>query len=489
MSEHSLPDDLSRWPDDPYQLLGVPRGVAPRDLKRSYTRLIRIYKPEHYPEHFRRIRAAYEQILRYVELIEKSHDAVDAVEGQTPSHASDDDGSRKEPFYQGPITDGFTAPVNRASIPPPPLVGEMDHLWQRAIVGEESAAYAGLAALAEREPQRIGIYLRLYWLLAVEPELDVTNSPVDWLVRGMSATGGMGPLGELYRRELELHPEEALAQRCDRLLQQIHAPAALANLLSWRWHAAGRLARWGLVAAEVEQMRARVCPDDEESWLRLLLSVADGAAWAADDQGEALFASCAQEVGRHEHAAVRHPDWFDRLDYLRSVRSGWRALRDAGYAEEHFPRLIAAGWARPTAELRPLLLEVCSQVQDDPHDWLDYFDQVERLGAAVLGFFCDLMRQLDLRLEVQQHLFPSPEQVAQLAWRFVEESAELDYGRLRHRMVDFCLAESVQPEWLAQALLDLHLGALPPGQTLGQVVMSDWPLRCVCLAVWLFWLS
>jgi hypothetical protein len=99
------------------------------------------------------------------------------------------------------------------------------------------------------------------------------------------------------------------------------------------------------------------------------------------------------------------------------------------------------------------------------------------------------MRQLDLRLEVQQHLFPSPEQVAQLAWRFVEESAELEYGRLRHRMLDFCLAESVQPEWLAQALLDLHLGTLPPGQTLGQVVMSDWPLRCVCLAVWLFWLS
>src|SRR5262249_37727127 len=140
---------------------------------------------------------------------------------------------------------------------------------------------------------------------------------------------------------------------CGHLLQQMSAPAELAVLLSWRWRAAGRLNQWGLVAAEVEQMRKRIFPDDEESWLRLLLSVADGAAWAVDDRGETLFASCAQEIGRHEHAAVRHPDWFDRLDYLRSVRSGWRALHDAGYAEELFPRLIAAGWVRPTAELRP----------------------------------------------------------------------------------------------------------------------------------------
>jgi hypothetical protein len=488
VSEHSLPDDLSRWPDDPYELLGVPRGVAPRDLKRSYTRLIRIYKPEHHPEHFRRIRAAYEQILRYVELFEKPRDESDSAAPQAPPHPPEDS-SRKEPYDQGPAPDRSGPAGERPSSPGPPMVGEMDILWQRAIAGEESAAYAGLTALVEREPQRIGIYLRLYWLLAVDPELDATRSPSDWLVRGIGATGRTGPLGELYRRELELRPEQALAEPCGLLLQQVTTPAELASLLSWRWRAAGRLARWGLVAAERERMRDRICPDDEESWLQLLLTIADGAAWAEDDEGETLFANCAQEIGRHEHAAVRHPDWFDRLDYLRSVRSGWRALRDAGYSEEHFPRLIAAGWVRPTAELRPLLLEVCSQIQDEPHEWLGYFDQVERLGAAVLGFFCDLMRQLDLRLEVQQHLFPSPEQVAQLAWRFVEESAELEYGRLRHRMLDFCLAESVQPEWLAQALLDLHLGTLPPGQTLGQVVMSDWPLRCVCLAVWLFWLS
>src|SRR5205823_3559845 len=68
MSESALPEDVSKWPEDPYELFGVPHTVTPRDLKRAYTRLIRTYKPEQFPEQFRRIRAAYETILRFAEL-------------------------------------------------------------------------------------------------------------------------------------------------------------------------------------------------------------------------------------------------------------------------------------------------------------------------------------------------------------------------------------------------------------------------------------
>jgi hypothetical protein len=67
VSERSLPDDPSQWPADPHALLGVPRDVGPRELKRAYTRLIRTYKPERFPEEFRRIRAAYEAAVRLAE--------------------------------------------------------------------------------------------------------------------------------------------------------------------------------------------------------------------------------------------------------------------------------------------------------------------------------------------------------------------------------------------------------------------------------------
>jgi len=67
MNEHTLPEDLSRWPDNPFELLGVTAGVSERELRRAYARLIRIYKPEQFPEHFRRVRDAYEHVRNYVQ--------------------------------------------------------------------------------------------------------------------------------------------------------------------------------------------------------------------------------------------------------------------------------------------------------------------------------------------------------------------------------------------------------------------------------------
>lgn len=65
MSDHELPEDLSLWPRDPYQLLGVKPGVTPKELRQAYTRLIRRFKPEQFPEHFRLIREAYDQARQH----------------------------------------------------------------------------------------------------------------------------------------------------------------------------------------------------------------------------------------------------------------------------------------------------------------------------------------------------------------------------------------------------------------------------------------
>jgi hypothetical protein len=46
--------------------LGIDRSVDLRDLRRAYVRLIRIYRPEHFPDQFRRIREAYEHLEGYL---------------------------------------------------------------------------------------------------------------------------------------------------------------------------------------------------------------------------------------------------------------------------------------------------------------------------------------------------------------------------------------------------------------------------------------
>src|ERR1700722_9372739 len=58
-----LADDPNDWPLDPYALLGVGHGIDARELRKRYSALIRRFKPEQYPEQFRRIREAYDQVL------------------------------------------------------------------------------------------------------------------------------------------------------------------------------------------------------------------------------------------------------------------------------------------------------------------------------------------------------------------------------------------------------------------------------------------
>jgi hypothetical protein len=61
-----LPDDVSRWPSDPFDVLGLARPATETDAKRAYTKLIRRFKPEHHPEQFRRVREAYETVLERI---------------------------------------------------------------------------------------------------------------------------------------------------------------------------------------------------------------------------------------------------------------------------------------------------------------------------------------------------------------------------------------------------------------------------------------
>ena len=63
--------DAPNWnllPHSPQEFFGLADNFDRKDLKRGYNRLIRVFKPEKFPQEFQRIRAAYEQLdnqLRY----------------------------------------------------------------------------------------------------------------------------------------------------------------------------------------------------------------------------------------------------------------------------------------------------------------------------------------------------------------------------------------------------------------------------------------
>ena len=57
-----LPEDPSRWPNDPFELLNLERSVDARTAKRAYFKLIRRFKPDRLPVEFQKIREAYASV-------------------------------------------------------------------------------------------------------------------------------------------------------------------------------------------------------------------------------------------------------------------------------------------------------------------------------------------------------------------------------------------------------------------------------------------
>lgn len=226
MTPPDLPEDPSDWPSDPFAILGLDRTAAAIEIKRAYTRLIKKYRPEQYPEEFRRIREAYDSCTAASRWI------LDA---------------------------GFdSAPVTAPESPLPPLASgssdEAAELWSLA-ESDPAAAYKGLVELTEREAERAELPLRLYWLLSIDAELDSWRSRHDWLATALRRSRLAGSAAELYRRELRIDPETALYSKpYIGILGANASPFDKLIVAQHRLSAAGRSHTWSPLSDDIAEL-------------------------------------------------------------------------------------------------------------------------------------------------------------------------------------------------------------------------------------------
>lgn len=457
MSEPSLPDDPSSWPTDPHQLLGVPRNIGPHDLRRAYTRLIRIYKPEQHPEQFRRIRSAYEAALRVAEFFAE----------------------QSEPALEQPATPELL-PAPRVFDP----ANDADALWELAAAGHSARGYAGLVALFGRRPHLPDLPLRLYWLLTLEPNLDIERDPCSWLGEALRLAQLTGPAVELYRRELDVRPAEALAA-CTNLLSLDFATERLAALAAMRATAAVQTRNWAVLKADLDITRERIRLADESSWLRYLMAAIDSLAWAAGDgaEADALFLACRHELDSLHHLAVHNSELFDRLEFLLAAAGGWTAYRNEADVPPELLELLPRAWIRPFAEIRLLIVRMLERIAGAPHNWLRHLDALESRSPTALSFLGNLLSQYQDRLEQPPPVPHGPADLHRLVSEFLYEEGIHRYRTMRARLLTFCLREAVGAELVAAVAPPANVS----GTQLADAIMSDAPLRYVCWACRLYW--
>jgi hypothetical protein len=331
-------------------------------------------------------------------------------------------------------------------------------------------------SLHERRPGAPEILLRLYWLLVLFPEL-ASRAPADWLTTGLvRQASAAGPLRELYRREILIRPGEALSERFDRLLAAGQGARQTEELLEWRWSAASRLKQPQAIAADLQTFRERIRNDDEAAWLRLLVVAAEQLMAVNDlpDVGK-LIAQCGAEADQLGHLATRCPEDYDKLEILcRSVPGLVRVGKEEGPTV--LWRLLSYSWGRPFDELRPLLEEYLAKLVQWPRTALLRLYQIGSFAPTLLGQMTVLLRNYQDAVgawRVPQH---DEEVATELVRKILLRGADSDYSRFRMMLLDYCLAEGLLPEQIANAA----------GPTLAEQIHKDLALQSVCWGYRLF---
>jgi hypothetical protein len=464
LDQHRLPPELERWPANPYALLGVTPAVAPRDLKRAYTQLIRIYKPEQFPEHFRRLRAAYESILR-------------CTPNFTDASKPDAPGSQ--------IILQFKAPVernNQITSDDEQWTKSVDELWEMACNALESPAYERLRSLHDRHPGHPDLCARLYWLLALAPEVDPVRAPEDWLAEGMMSGGLAGPLGELYRRELLLNPTEATSQRCARLLGAPANAGVLASFVEARWRAAAWLADASpMVAADLEQLRPRIEREDHDVWIGLLLPAIEHLLWSQNAVLRQIANELKAEVERDIHSHRRMDAALDRLEMSTEIADVWQK-RGLDLPRE-LVAVMRQSRLQAVSELRPQWEAYLARALAEPFDLFDTLDAVASQSSVAISALHEPLawwHSMVGAISDQR----SEAQLSALVCEFLKRSDFFEYRAFRPKLLEFCLHESLTAEQFEQSLPGCGLLGLAD---LAAAIRRDLALRFVAHAYRVFW--
>ncbi|TWT89103.1 DnaJ domain protein [Pseudobythopirellula maris] len=226
------PEPEPHWdllPHDPLGFFGLAEGFDQKDLKRSYNRLIRRYKPEKAPEEFQQIRAAYERLdnqLRYGTQTDHDREAFETSSRAWSAAAADRPGENRG------AADGSASTRSKPAEKP---------LAERLRSESPRAVYQELAAKKAKSPYD-------YFALATLADLCEPNKPLrypQWLLAGLR----------------EHHHDHGLYNLLQSYLAAAHADASLVELL---------------VAVSEATGDDRFYPLTEAAWETLLRSVNEG---------------------------------------------------------------------------------------------------------------------------------------------------------------------------------------------------------------------
>lgn len=450
MSE-SLPEDMRKWPDNPFELLGITQHVDLREVRRTYTRLIRTFTPEKFPEHFQRIRAAYEYVQTMFDNPEarEAGIVINAPRSQSPKPTDESKQKGLEPVSPELVEEVPPELLEDTVGNSPAVESRLDKCWQMAIDGDWPSAYRGLVEVHRRSVDTVECTLRLYWLLTLDPSLDPSRKSLDWLLEGMRRTSASGRLCEVSWSAME--DEADLLKISFSLLDQEASLGSLRRLCQLRWSRAVSTGKWDQIGDDLDRLRSRMGHIPSSMWAGFLFQAIDFLAVSGDPHVFRHVGYLLSEIAGFPELELSLEQEHFRAESAMVLAKERLVLHEAsdtldmrGFFSRSIIDLVPKLWTNPEIQQRTALLQFASIVALQPRTAIAEFDRfVKTIGPWHLQFVCEVLQRLP-RPGIDP-TFGDDDLAKEKIAKFLDLIAFGTYASVRFPVLEFCLREWLSP--------------------------------------------
>lgn len=483
-----LPEDVSKWPRDPFDLLGVGRDSDTKTARRAYFKLIRKYKPDKFPDAFQKIHEAHESVSRMLQWRQ--------------SRAADEEAAEPIPVAQFFDNEATTSSneSSKVDLETNSFLGSLDDVAAAAFQAEDPFAALQRNLTAGNFQQAIHTINRLdknsfpqyehranltrYYLAKFFPKSLATPKASEnkkkeqtaelaaqkRMVLLLKSLGGEldDPAIERLTEEFDARPQLAVSKPVNRFLNQCRNFHLMLQVCRLRWRAIGHskpqvviddircLQPHSLMSSEswpgilAESMEFTVWrtgavyrQHNEASWQEIAESKND---WIADDIETLILAS------EQYHNMANEHEWLSVVPFSRSM----------------LPNQRKSKW-------RP----VVQQLANDDCNVLVALTGVHKKAALVLNAFEQGLRNLFNELhpdETVQTIDGLRDGVA----CFMQQVVARGYAYSRYEIARFCGLNQIDPIDLARVASTFHDdSASHDGTSWVETIRRDTPLLCV----------
>ena len=485
-----LPEDLNRWPSDPFEVLNLDRTADARTARRAYFKLVRKYQPDRFPAEFQRVREAYESVENWLKWREadvaKDEDGMSTIANDADdaslSHETDSTDVPNESELQP-----FELNMGEIDSPTPFQVDPFDQFIEVLEADDLAVAVQHVNRVDPSVgPSQIAkAKLAKYYLSRFLPENSMPKPPVagdfavsgvdqkriSWLLKSMESPELLSGAMAQVKIEFDRNYRLATCKSVTNYLGRITECVKLADLYRLRWEAIGHY-KVQVVVDDLRKLQPRSLEfgNHRSVWLNLLAESMNYTVWHQDDAHCVKHnRECWQEISESEQSWTA-----DSVELLILAAEEWKQIRGL------FKWSAAIPWARSTMpeSSQRIWMPVAKEIAADPRASLKMLNFRFQNSSIAMAVFEEGLRQLALLSSDSDARFAETwEETRDLVACYFHDIRRTDYVSNRIAMMEFCILNQLSPMSFARAADSF----LAPENTISwsDLVQNDGPLLCV----------